>query len=117
MSNYGLIFPIRFTDGSITPDTLEDSIISSIKNILAYDPNQRAYMDDFYGGIYRYLQEPNVTDNVARIEELVIRAITRFEPRVSIVKVTVGNTNETVEISLEVIINETQRPLEISINE
>lgn len=61
------------------------AIFQSIDNILSTSPGERLFNPEFGSNIEDYLFEPLDEDTAMRIENEVIRAIGRWEPRILLV--------------------------------
>lgn len=86
----GLGFPPRVgADGRLAWSEGEDNVRESIRIILMTEPGERLMREEFGCGLRRFLFEPNTVTTRALIREQVMRAVTRWEPRVSVDEVTV----------------------------
>lgn len=68
----------------------EENIRQSIRIILQTEPLERLMLPEFGGGLGKMLFEPNATATHRLIEEMIRRALTRWEPRISVEKVQVA---------------------------
>lgn len=85
MSVFGrsLSFPPRVgSDGRFVWSAGEDNIRESIAVILKTEPGERVAQPDFGAGLARFLFEPNVAATHARLSELILNALARWEPRI-----------------------------------
>ena len=85
MSVFGrsLSFPPRVgSDGRFVWSAGEDNIRESIAVILKTEPGERVAQPDFGAGLARFLFEPNVPATHARLSELILNALARWEPRI-----------------------------------
>jgi uncharacterized protein len=86
----GLSFPPRVdADGRLAWSSGEDNVRELIRVILLTEPGERIMREEFGCGLRQYLFEPNTVATREQIRERIARAIGRFEPRVSVVEVTV----------------------------
>ena len=115
-TTYGLIFPVTIANGALYEPSLEDSITSSIRTILAWEPNSRYFNTPFGAGLYKFLSEPNDSHSESAIEILVTRAISDFEKRITIKSVNIQREGSAFSIAIYVTVNETQKDLTININ-
>lgn len=84
-----LSFPLRVdASGRLAWSQDEDNIRESIGVILKTEPGERIAMAGFGAGLGRFLFEPNNVATYARIEDAIITALTRWEPRIRIEAVT-----------------------------
>lgn len=114
---YGLSFPLIFTGaGLYSEPSLEDSIESSIRNLLAYDQNNRNFFPDFFAGLYRVLSQPNSSNMVSKVRTLILSAIAKYETRVTVEDCIITSVNDSLIIDLHVKVKETQNTLIISLN-
>jgi len=78
-------FPPRVgTDGRMLWSSGEMNVRESIEVILRTRPGERLMMPNFGCGLDRYLFEPNTVSTLRLIQEEVKRALTRWEPRISL---------------------------------
>ena len=85
MSIFGrsLSFPPRVgADGRFVWSEGEDNIRESIAVILQTEPGERVAQPEFGAGLARLLFEPNTAATHARLAELVLNALSRWEPRI-----------------------------------
>jgi Bacteriophage baseplate protein W len=86
----GLSFPPRVgADGRLAWSEGEDNVRESIRLILMTEPGERLLREEFGCGLRRFLFEPNTVTTRQLIRERIIKAVTRWEPRVTIDDVTV----------------------------
>jgi phage baseplate assembly protein W len=91
----GLAFPPRVgADGRLAWSEGEDNVRESIRLILLTEPGERRMREEFGCGLRRFLFEPNTVTTRALIRERIMRAITRWEPRVKVDDVTVEADGE-----------------------
>ena len=85
MSIFGrsLSFPPRVgADGRFVWSEGEANIRESIAVILQTEPGERVAQPEFGAGLARLLFEPNTAATHARLAELVLNALSRWEPRI-----------------------------------
>lgn len=85
MSIFGrsMSFPPRVgADGRFVWSEGEDNIRESIAVILQTEPGERVAQPEFGAGLARLLFEPNTAATHARLAELVLNALSRWEPRI-----------------------------------
>ncbi len=83
-------FPPRVgADGRLAWATGEENVRESIRIILTTEPGERLMRGEFGCGLRQYLFEPNTVATRQLIRERIVRAIGRWEPRVSVREVTV----------------------------
>lgn len=81
----GIAFPPRVgEDGTVSWSEGADNIREAIRIILLTERGERVMLPDFGAGLKRYLFEPNTVATRRLIEEEIIQAIKRWEPRVKL---------------------------------
>jgi phage baseplate assembly protein W len=86
----GLSFAPRVgADGRLAWSEGEDNVRESIRIILLTEPGERLMRQEFGCGLRRFLFEPNTVTTRQLIRERIIKAIVRWEPRVTVDEVTV----------------------------
>jgi Bacteriophage baseplate protein W len=86
----GLSFPVRVgADGRLAWSQDEQNVRESIQIILLTEPGERLLREEFGCGLRRYLFEPNTATTRRQIQDRIVQAIGRWEPRVSLDDVTV----------------------------
>jgi uncharacterized protein len=81
----GLSFPPRVgADGRMVWSEGENGIRESITVVLKTEPGERVGLPEFGAGLGRFLFEPNVASTHARMQDAIARALTRWEPRISV---------------------------------
>lgn len=84
-------FPPRVdANGQLAWSAGEPNVRESIAIILRTRPGERLLRPDFGCGLDRYLFEPNSTTSLRLIQEEVKRALTRWEPRITLDDVAVA---------------------------
>ena len=71
-----------------------EKVLQSILIILDTEPGERVMRPTFGCGLRRYLMQPNTATTRALIQREVNSALTEWEPRIELVKVTVSTGNE-----------------------
>jgi len=80
-----LSFPPRVGgDGRLAWSEGESSIRESIGVILKTDPGERVGVPEFGAGLGQFLFEPNNPGTHARMQDAIVRALTRWERRIQI---------------------------------
>ena len=83
MLGRGIHFPPRINDqGRWSWSEGEENIRQSIRIILQTEPLERIMLPKFGSGLKRMLFQPNVTTTHNLIEEMIKRALGRWEPRI-----------------------------------
>ena len=81
----GISFPPRVgSDGRVAWSEGETNIRESIQVILLTEQNERLMLPDFGGGLGTFLFEPNAVATRRLIQERIVSALTRWEPRIVI---------------------------------
>jgi phage baseplate assembly protein W len=87
----GISFPPRVgPDGRLQWSEGERNVRESIQIILTTEQRERLMLPEFGGGLGGFLFEPNTVTTRHRIEERITRALTEWEPRISVESVTVA---------------------------
>ncbi|WP_163778274.1 GPW/gp25 family protein [Myxococcus vastator] len=85
-------FPLRLMPderGELAFPTLEASVRQSIEVILRTRPGEQLMRQGFGAGLERMMGQPNTVSTRRRIQELVQRALTEWEPRLELIRVDV----------------------------
>lgn len=86
----GVAFPFGVgADGRIAYSGGAENIRQSIRLILLTEPGERVMLPEFGGGLKRLLFEPNTVTTHRLIEEAIVQALGRWEPRVQVSSVSV----------------------------
>jgi hypothetical protein len=86
----GISFPPRVgPDGRIAWSEGETNVRESIRVILMTERNERLRLSDFGGHLGRFLFEPNTVTTRHLIEERIKRALTKWEPRITVESIAV----------------------------
>jgi uncharacterized protein len=86
----GLAFPPRVgADGRLAWSSGEQNVRESIRLILLTEPGERLMREGFGCGLRPFLFEPNTVTTRQLIRERIIEAVGRWEPRVTVVNVSV----------------------------
>ncbi len=87
----GVAFPPRLArDARVAFSAGPDNVRDGIRVILMTEPGERLMLPGFGAGLGRYLFEPNTATTHRAIEEAVLRALKRWEPRIEVGEVTVA---------------------------
>ena len=84
----GLVFPLELSSGRHVIAEGDDLIKSSIRIILAWPLNTRDYIDDFGSRIHEALEDQNDEVLVTLVKKFIIDAITKWEKRIELKKMT-----------------------------
>ena len=86
----GLAFPPRVDEnGRLAWARGEQNVRESVRLILMTEPGERVMREDFGCGLRQFLYEPNTVATRQLIRERIVRAISRWEPRVALEEVSV----------------------------
>lgn len=86
----GIHFPPRIdSQGRWAWSAGEENIRQSIRVILQTEPLERIMLPEFGSGLKRMLFQPNVTATHRLVEEMIKRALSRWEPRIKVSSVKV----------------------------
>lgn len=100
----GLAFPLRTgADGRVAWSVGAENVRQSIRLILLTEPGERVMLPEFGGGLRRFLYEPNTVATRRLIEETVVQALGRFEPRIRLASVSAEADADDPEAALVVI--------------
>ncbi len=81
----GMAFPPRVgEDGRMAWSVGADNIRESIRVILLTEPEERLLLPAFGGGLKQFLFQPNTTATQRLIQEAVVQALGRWEPRIQL---------------------------------
>jgi phage baseplate assembly protein W len=81
-------------DGTLRYPGLEASVRDAIRVILSTTPGEQLMRPDFGAGLERLLHEPNTLATRARLRELVVDALARWERRIVVDRVDVWELPE-----------------------
>lgn len=91
----GWKFPVNVSAaGAITMSAHEEDIKEAIRIILSTSKGERVMRPDFGCGIYDFVFAPINTATIGMIEASVREALTLWEPRIELEKVSVENVEE-----------------------
>lgn len=86
----GLAFGIGLSpDGTVASTSGPENIRQSLEIILSTEPGERIMRPNFGCGLREFVYEPNTAATHRLIEERVVRAVQRWEPRVRLESVVV----------------------------
>lgn len=101
----GMSFPPRVgPDGRIAWSEGEANVREAIRVILLTELSERLLAPEFGGGLGAFLFEPNTVATRHRIAERITRALTLWEPRVVVERVTVDADPVSAEAALATIV-------------
>mgnify|MGYP003449208689 FL=1 len=83
------LLPLPDTNGALAWPDLARSVREQIQVLLSTQPGEQLMRPAFGAGLERLLGEPNTISTRARIRDLVIDALARWEPRITVDAVTV----------------------------
>ncbi|MDT5267896.1 MAG: uncharacterized protein QOH49_82 [Acidobacteriota bacterium] len=91
----GIAFPPRVGgDGRVAWSEGEVNVRESIRIILTTEQRERVRLPDFGGGVGLFLFEPNTISTHLLIKDWVQKSLARWEPRVSVESIEVGEDPE-----------------------
>lgn len=79
--------------GQLAFPSHEDSVQQMIRVILLTRPGEQLNRPEFGAGISRFLHEPNTVETRRRIRDVVLRALTQWEPRIALDEVEVSEVD------------------------
>lgn len=86
----GIGFPPRIGgDGRVAWSAGDDNIRDAIRIILGTERDERLRLPEFGAGLRRFLFEPNTAATRHRLEDLVLKALAAWEPRIAVQSVDV----------------------------
>lgn len=86
----GIGFPPRIgSDGRVAWSAGPANIRDSIRVILLTEPGERVMLRSFGGGLQRFLFEPNIVTTHRLIQQHIVQALERWEPRIRLQSVIV----------------------------
>ena len=87
----GIAFPPRLgPDGRLRWSEGSENVREALEVILLTELRERVMLGEFGAGLRSFLFEPNIATTHGLIEERVRRALTRWEPRVKLDRLTVA---------------------------
>ncbi|MGY1776793.1 GPW/gp25 family protein [Geodermatophilus sp. SYSU D00804] len=117
----GVAFPPRLdADGRFGWAVGPRSVRESIRIILTTEPGERVMLPGFGAGLRAVLFEPNVPATHRLIEERVLHALRRWEPRIAVEAVVVGRHprdpgRATVAVSYRLVATATRESVDLSV--
>jgi phage baseplate assembly protein W len=90
----GVRFPLRPVGGRLDWIAGQDLVRQSIEAILGTEPGERVMQPAFGCGLSRYLMAPNTASTRAAIQQDVLTALGRWEPRIRVLEVGVTSGDE-----------------------
>jgi phage baseplate assembly protein W len=82
------------TGGRLGYPTLEESVRQSIQIILQTRPGEQLMRPDFGAGLQEFLHESNTLTTRQRIRDAIAEALERWEPRVIVDRIDVGEVDD-----------------------
>ena len=81
----GISFPPRVgPDGRVAWSAGHDNVREAIEVILRTELRERLRLPDFGAGLGRFLFEPNTTATRRQVQDRIVKALTLWEPRISV---------------------------------
>lgn len=117
----GLAFPPRLDEeGRLAWSTGHRSVRESIRIILTTEPGERLMLPSFGAGLRSFLFEPNTPATHRLIEERIVHALRRWEPRVAVESVIVAPDRDdpgraTVSISYSLVATQARESLDLAV--
>ena len=100
----GISFPPRVgSDGRVAWSSGEDNVRECIRIILQTEPGERIERPDFGGGLATFLFEPNNPSTHERLRERIVRALARWEPRITVEQVRVSGDPDDLQAAIATI--------------
>ncbi len=97
-------FPPRIgVNGQVAWSEGAQNIRESIQIILLTEAGERLMLGDFGGGLKQFLYEPNTVETRRLIEERIIQALERWEPRIRLDSVSVEADREDPQAAIATI--------------
>lgn len=91
----GVAFPVALAPTSrVALSAGPENVATALRLILATEPGERIMLPEFGAGLRRFLFEPNVAATHRQIEDVVRRAVARWEPRVTLEAIDVSVSRE-----------------------
>lgn len=86
----GISFPPRIgSDGRVAWSAGEQNVREAIRIILLTQRRERVRLPEFGGDLDRYLFEPNTVTTRHLLREQIVKALSRWEPRIAVEEVRV----------------------------
>ena len=103
--------------GDVSRKYDEDSIKQSVKNLVLTSAYERKFHSEINSGVNRLLFEPASPLLQATLRIAIINVISNFEPRVQVLDVKVGISNDSGSANIIIIfkIINTEKPLQIDL--
>jgi uncharacterized protein len=86
---FGLAWPLVPQDGALPRAQDLARIQQALRMVLETEPGERLMRPDFGCGLRRFLQQPNSGATRAQMENAVREALTRWEPRIALLNLSV----------------------------
>lgn len=84
----GWAFPVKPVNGRLGYARYEDDVEQAVEIILRTSPDERVMLPGFGAGLRDFLFAGNSSVTHRRVEDAVTRALTDFEPRITVERVT-----------------------------
>ena len=105
---HGISFPVVLEDGKPISPTLNSSIESNVKIALNWPTNNRFFLPSFGVDLEKFISEPNDNATHMFIRRKINTVISNYERRASIERIDFFPNEETLGISMQMRINDTQ---------
>ena len=94
----GIAFPLKLKGGQVGMNAYENQVDQSIRLILRTAQGERVMRPDFGAGMDTLAFEPMNTVTTALVQHRVKETLTRFEPRIEVLNVTVNALKDKGEL-------------------
>lgn len=98
----GIAFPLQLKGGQVGMNAYESQVDQSIRLILRTAQGERVMRPDFGGGMDTLAFEPMNTVTTALVQHRVKESLTRFEPRIEVLNVTVSAQKDKGELHADI---------------
>jgi uncharacterized protein len=93
----GISFPPRLVHGRVAWSAGEQNVRESIQVIILTELGERLRRADFGAGLGSYLFEPNTVTTRGQIQDRIVKALTLWEPRITLDSVAVEEASDDPE--------------------
>jgi len=100
-NTYGLFFPIVLDEGAPVPPGLADAVDASLRHILSYIYGKRFFNPAFGTRLHYQVGKGSTDDALYMIKMDLNEAISRWEPRIEGLKISVKGEGSSVNILIE----------------
>lgn len=102
MLGSGIAFPLRLKGGKLETNAADEHVKQSILLILGTAYNERVMRPDFGGGMERLVFEPMNAVTATLVQHQVQDALKRHEPRIDVLSVVAGASQEQGRLVVEI---------------